>query len=427
MNRRSGSVVSPLRRCATAALILTWMLALTHAPHTANAAEAKNGAGQPIQPVDRDVASYNYILGTQTIAPQYKLTDKTDLVETAEAILAMGSNTLKIALGPDYRTKKYRLPENPSIHTLSDLAGKEPSYRKVLGMPFTYYLLWTYSFSADTFTKESFPKEEQEKEYREVYDFARYLLATYNGSGKTFFLGNWEGDWHLVESWNKREPRPGVAENMIVWLNIRQKAIDDAKRDVPHKNVQLYHYLEVCLTAPEGKTVTNLVLPHTNPDFVSYSSWDCLGWGGFQPFKKGPALRAEVKRALDHIESRLTPKPAIHGKRVFLGEFGFFPKALKNPAEADGYCREVMRAGLEWGCPFILYWEMYCNIIDADGTYARLWLIDNKGVKQPLYHTYQRFLEEARRYVADFKKQNGRLPSAEEYRRFAVPLLERVG
>src|SRR5579884_3087830 len=49
--------------------------------------------------------AFDYVLGTQTIAPAYHFTQDTSLVETAKAIQAMGSNILKISLSPDYAQK----------------------------------------------------------------------------------------------------------------------------------------------------------------------------------------------------------------------------------------------------------------------------------------------------------------------------------
>ena len=67
---------------------------------------------------------------------------------------------------------------------------------------------------------------------------------------------------------------------MIAWVNNRQKAVDDAKRDTLHREVQVYYYVEVnrVVDAMQGKTrLTNDVLPKTDVDFVSYSSYDSLG------------------------------------------------------------------------------------------------------------------------------------------------------
>ncbi len=57
---------------------------------------------QPLTPLS-DVDAFNYVIGTQTIGATYKFTQESVLVETARAILDMGSNILKITMGRDYR------------------------------------------------------------------------------------------------------------------------------------------------------------------------------------------------------------------------------------------------------------------------------------------------------------------------------------
>ncbi len=49
---------------------------------------------------------------------------------------------------------------------------------------------------------------------------------------------------------------------------------------------------------------------------------------------------------------------------------------------------------------------------------------DDKGVKQPLWHTHHEFYDKSRRYVSDFRKKEGRLPTSEEFRRFALGILD---
>jgi len=318
-----------------------------------------------------EIDSFNYVIGTQTFGPAYQFTSEPKLIETAKAILAMGSNTIKFR-----------------VRNVGD------DERRVFEMPFAHYLLWA--------------------ETEEMYELVRYLLKTYSGTGKTFYLGHWEGDWMLRGSGNTKDEdkvTPAKIQHMIDWLNARQRAIDEAKRDTPHSGVEVYHYTEVNLVklAMQGKkTMTRDVLPQVTVDFVSYSCYDT---------QKSPE---QLKTALDFIESKLSPKPGIAGKRVFIGEYGF-PIA---PAEQDRLARQVMRAGLEWGCPFVLYWEMYNNEIDkSTGAQRGFWLIDDKGVKQSVYFTHQKFYENARKFVAEFKTKNNRVPTAEEFSRYAVTLL----
>jgi len=142
--------------------------------------------------------AYNYVVGTQTIGATYQFTEESLLVETAQAILDMGSNLLKFTMGRDYQrmklkpskaaypeTMQYLLnqgsdarntprvkfpgaaveppPPNAAIQTLTDLATLEPSYRRVLAMPFASYVIWTYASTPGWWLK-GFPLQDQEKE-----------------------------------------------------------------------------------------------------------------------------------------------------------------------------------------------------------------------------------------------------------------------
>lgn len=394
------------------------------------------------------IDAFNYIVGTQTIGATYQFTRESVLVETAQQILDLGSNILKFTMGRGYErmmlkpskaaypeTMQYLLNQgsdardvprinfpgashtaptsNPNIQTLTDLARLDPSYRRVFEMPFAYYLIWTYAFTPGWW-HEGFSAGDQEKEYLEIYAFVEYLLKTYSGTGKTFFLGHWEGDWHLRPDLNKKTDAGVTSESlqgMTDWLNTRQRAIDDAKRSTPHHGVQVYQYTEVnhvSTVSMDGRpSVTNRVLPRTNVDFVSYSTYDSLD-----------DIQNKIPRALDYIEAKLPPKAGIKGKRVFIGEYGFAAHTFPEP-ERDRRSRQVMRIGLEWGCPFVLCWQMYNNEF-KDGHENGYWLIDDKGVKQQVYQTHHQFYREARLYVTDFLKCHSRLPSHEEFTQQAI-------
>lgn len=365
-----------------------------------------------------EIDAYPTILGTQTIGAMYQFTSQTLLVESAQAILDMGSNTLKFRMDRGYGSGKgSNIPAmDANIQTLTDLAAKEPSHKRVLDMPFTNYVIWVYPLTANKrhlgALENKTAKQACEVEYAELYEFATYLLKTYAGTGKTFYLGHWEGDWTLLgQAGSKAEPTQDRIDNMIAWLNARQKAVDDAKRDTPPQGVQVYNYVEVNLVQKGmkgAKCVTNDVLPKTAVDFVSYSAYDSQTRDIVQP----------MKQAMDYIESRLPPKAGIAGKRVFIGEYGF-PSAKMDPRSQDEKSRLVMKAGLEWGCPFVLYWEMYNNEV-VEGKHRGFWLIDDKNVKQPVYFTHQQFYAKARQYLAEFKAKQGRLPTREEFARQAV-------
>jgi hypothetical protein len=108
---------------------------------------------------------------------------------------------------------------------------------------------------------------------------------------------------------------------------------------------------------------------------------------------------------------------------VFIGEYGF-PADRYSPQDRDTLSRRVMRTGVGWGCPFVLYWEVYNNEV-RDGRQRGFWLIDDMGRKQPVYLTLQQYYRNARVWVTDFLgQQQQRLPSSMEFGGAAVQWLQ---
>lgn len=365
---------------------------------------------------------FNWILGTQTFGPKYQFTDQHPLLETANVIEEMGASVVKFALGP---ASKIDPPLPPEINSLVTLARDHLPHRSVLDKDFSSYVLWLDAFAHRDWHK-GFSSAAREAEYREVYDLVRHLLKTYSGSGKTFYLGHWEGDGmlrHTVRREDDARVTPAAVQGMIDWLNTRQQAVDDAKRDTPHSGVNAWHYTEVnhvVLARDESRpALVNLVLPNVAVDFVSYSAYDAAN----------QADPKNLKSALDYIESKLKQKPGIGGKRVFIGEYGF-PLLMgggksRTPIEQDLMSRVIMLAGLEWGCPFVLYWELYNNEVSPDGSQIGFWMIDAKGEKQPVYHTHKSFFDWGRLFVSEWVQREGRAPEDSEFRSAAVVFLSR--
>jgi len=342
--------------------------------------------------------TYNYVVGTQTIGASYQFTQEPILVETARAILAMGSSTLKFSLTPQGESA-------PKPHTLAETAAGDPAVKAVFQMPFANYVMWVSPLGVPG--GGPFAATRLGTELQELYDLTRHLLTAYTGTGKSFYLGNWEGDWLLTRMDPNYAPTADEVQSMIDWASTRQKAVDDARRDTPQTNVHVYYYVEVnrVRDAMDGKVrVANKVLPRTNPDFVSYSSYD----------SQAGDVEENFAEALDYLQAQLAPKPGIPGKRVFIGEYGMPLLGNSAQAQASLACH-VMRAGLRWGSPFVLYWEMYNNEVTPDGRQRGFWLIDDHGVKQPVYFLHQKFYQQAKAYVADFTARNRRVPSCEEF------------
>ncbi len=366
---------------------------------------ARLSYGVPLS--DPAVDSYNVHVGTQTFAGLYQFTTNTLLVETAQAIQGIGSDTIKLYLGSNY-LRQYNFALASQITNLVTLTRDDLSCRRVLDMPFRHVIAWTYPFANGDapFTDGDYTPIEQANDYREVYDLAQYLLTNYNNSGKFFYLGHWEGDGYLnVNGWSTN-PRPAVIQGMIAWENTRQKAVDDAKSNTAFTNVDVFYYAEANRVrdamvngSTNNQRVINVVVPYvTNLDFVSYSSYDAMDLAS-----------TPLYSTLDYIKSNLPVNKAIPsmGQRVWIGEYGWggWSTAAQEPAG-----RAYIQRLLGWGPRFILFWEIYNN-----ETNRNFCLIDSNGVKLASYYLHQRFINQARLALGRFEETNSRLPTDSEF------------
>jgi hypothetical protein len=378
---------------------------------------------------DPAVDAYNMRIGTQTFAGLYSLTTNTLLVETAQAITNMGSDTIKMYLGSNY-PKQYRYNLGGNVTSLLTLVKNDPSCHAVLDMPFRHFICWAYPFSNPDapFQDGNYTATEQANDYNEMYALTRYLLTNYNSSGKTFYLGHWEGDGYLnVNNWTTN-PSPAVVSNMVIWENNRQKAVDDAKAATPptlSSNVSVFYYLEVnrvrdaMLNGPNNNVrVVNAVLPYvTNLDFVSYSSYDGMNLDS-----------NSLYTTLRCIETNTPPpNPAkaatLPAERLWIGEYGW--GGSQTPAQQEPTTRTYIQRLLSYTntLPYILFWEIYDNETNSDGSLKNFSLIDQGGNKLPCYYLHNYFYNDARLWAAQFKETHGRLPTDAEFVSQMAPLL----
>ena len=373
-------------------------------------------------------APFSLSVGTQSIGVRYQFTEQSALVESAEAIASLGSDTLKIACTPKY-ADDYRMTRDPKIDSLLKLIERKPAFQEVMDMPFRNIMLWVYPFSdsKSAFAKGEVDPREVDAIYNEIYEFTVYLLKRYSGSGKSFFLGNWEGDWHLLlEKYNYQlDPSPKAIAGAIDWFRLREKAIADARSATPHHDVHVYYYIELNHVGKsmdaDRPTIVNRVLPYIETDYVSWSSYDVT-----KPAAKlgGEAGRQRVLQALDYIESHL-PESNISGKRVFIGEYGFELSNFESPEKQMRLTASIMKWSLEWGCPFVLYWELYCNEIEpSTGAHRGYWMIDNGGQQQPVWHLHNALLKQGDAFIKNYKAEHGSFPSQADYNRKVVSWID---
>lgn len=375
------------------------------------------------------VASYNYVLGTQAIGGHYKFSDGAALIEQANEVHDLGSNLLKISFaeGASQRYGTGKAAERART-TLQYLTAS-PEMQHVLDMDFKYYQAWTHSFTNGNW-RDGVSKAEARAYYDEMYELSAWLLTRYSGTGKVFMLGNWEGDWLLHPRRDRTStPSPKAIAGMTEWLNIRQKAVDDAKAAVSHHDVELYHYVEVNLVKKAMEGMASLaysVLPNTNVDLVSYSSYEAIK----QSQKPDIAsIRQPLTEIVQYLEGQLQPKAGLPFKRrVFIGEYGYHADKTKPLTVKQQYMKSrfVMQVAIELDLPFALIWQMYNNEYADNGTSKEMSLIDESGQKRALHALHQRYFEEMGNFVVETCTQSGQAPTHEAFKAKALEFLPKL-
>jgi hypothetical protein len=395
----------------------------------------------------------NFFVGTQAIVSKnwkryrvapftghaYSETGYDMLSEFRESVASTGMNHFKFKLSPN-ACESYALScSSDDINSLTELAQVAEVEDTLADPRFKWYHIWLYSWTLRKKLAEDFTDEQLQDEYNEVHALTSHLLQTYQNTGKVFMLGNWEGDWEIMLSSGctigvnadfSCAPSPEIISKYIKWASVRQKAIDDAKNEFSGNGVEVFFYIEFNLEKGNQRdhpqlpgtprpTILNSIVPYVNPDLLSYSSYKSTN--RYMDHKGRWFNQTGVDKLLynilDYAESKLTPSSknltGVLGnlnRRVFIGEFS--PVRTRSEALFVSSAAQVVRAALEWGCPFVLHWEIFDNNSSA------LPLIPTKSadlsVYTPLRQLFKDWSDEAQAYV-DLND-----PSAEALRLWAV-------
>ena len=367
------------------------------------------------------LAPYNFVLGTHAISGSYQFTSENKLVEQAKKIREMGSNILKITLGKN-SPEIYGINEViKSTNTLSLFKNNLP-YKEVCNMDFKYIFFWVHTLTNVDWKNDMSPANEKII-YDEMYEFASHILTTYDNSGKTFFIGNWEGDWLLIPNYDRTvTPSPTFLSNMTKWFQVRQRAIDDAKKASASTNVSLFHYIEanLVLKAMNGEpAVASSVLPNVDIDLVSYSSYEAI------KDKTYAQKKIDLDNIFKYLEGQLKPKSGIpFSRRVLIGEYGYQANATKPETLQKQYeeTKEIMKIGFELKLPFILHWQMYNNEYE-NGVSKQMSLINEAGVKTKQYYLHQNFYKAMNTYLKEEYQKNSQYPTADQFSTKAIQVL----
>jgi len=296
------------------------------------------------------------IIGVTHVNGRYYLTDEDYLNEGAEQILALGSRVIKVWFHKPQESYSFN-SKWPQMNTLVEIA-ESPYFRKLFDKPFTTYILMCFSMGrGGGYWKNGITEQQKLDEQKQFYELAKHLLTTYRNTGKTFVLQHWEGDWLIRGSFDRKiDPEPAAISGMIDWLNARQAGVNQARREVGQDGVRVYHAAEVnrvVVSMKEGKpNMVNSVLPHTNLDLVSYSAWDATT----AHFEDPNVFR----EALDFIAENMPDSSDFGNRNVYLGEFGM-PENGFSAEQIRKAIPNAVQTALDWGCPYIVYWQLYCN------------------------------------------------------------------
>jgi hypothetical protein len=319
------------------------------------------------------------VVGVAHVAGKYNFGEGDFLNEGAAVLHDLGCHVIKVWLS-DLK-KSYPFNTNwPDCKSLVEMVTTEP-FKGFFEKPFTTVIFETYSPARpDHYYLGGMSAEDVAREKREIAELAAYLYETFKGTGRTFILQNWEGDWSLRGGAPGKDPSPQNVKGMIDWLNARQDGVEEARKAAAEKaGVRVLHAAEVNhvdrAMKGDGITVTNDVLPHTHCDLYSYSAYDI-------PTHEPEKFRA----ALDYLASK-----APGDDNIYVGEYGAPENEVGGAAEQDRRIRSATETAIKWGAKYVVYWQLYCNELKRevkerpDNPDMRgFWLIRPDGSRPPI-------------------------------------------
>ena len=82
---------------------------------------------------------------------------------------------------------------------------------------------------------------------------------------------------------------------------------------------------------------------------------------------------------------------------MYVGEFGQ-PENERVEPEARRVVRDVASAAVEWGCPYVVYWQVYCNEprrrpVRESEDLRGFWLVRHDGSKAWAWEELKQMLD----------------------------------
>ncbi|HST79224.1 MAG TPA: carboxypeptidase regulatory-like domain-containing protein [Verrucomicrobiae bacterium] len=312
--------------------------------------------------------------GVTHVDGKYAFTDGNFLVEGSQRISTYGSDAIFIYLEPNFRTrypdKSGPLWPTGDLQSMTELAQTD-AYKSVFNLPFKVFVITAYAFGTQG-PVQNFATDPNlaAREEQEFYDLTRYLLTTYAGTGKTFILKHWEGDYIGLGNFDtSKDISPAMVDAMNVWLTARQRGVTRARNGAGNPaGVAVFNAVEMSRVLDYsrlGKTrVVNAVIPVVKPDMVSYSAYDST-LGGTDP----ASAAASINEALNVIKSFAPDPLGLGDKRILISEYGLFEN--ERPADEVAWrATTILQTSQGSGIFGAFLWQVFDNECkQSDGTY----------------------------------------------------------
>lgn len=347
-------------------------------------------------------------IGVSNVNGKYHFTDKPLIVEGGDVLQALGTKAIKVWLVAD-------------DHDLMKLVQTDP-YQKLFAMPFEVYALEALRFSYLDFRKIT--PEDLKIEENAFYELGKYLLEKYQGTGKTFILQNWEGDYYLHSSLDlSGQVSAETFQKVALWFNARQDGVERARKEKIYKDVNVFHAAEAnhVITNMNGQPcLVNDVFPKTHCDLYSYSCYETQ----YDP----RALVAAVR----YLKNKAPDSAAFGNHNVMLGEFGW----AENKVPAQEICakiEDVISVAVREKIPYAFYWQLFCNEWAKDEVKSPtakdlqgFWLIRPDRSITPMYEKLKSYMEEPFRDGPRFKYAFERDAEKKPIAAFKTPKLDKA-
>ena len=335
-----------------------------------------------------------HTLAASHVAGDYRLTAEPFLLEGAKLAANLNPNAIFVYLTPEYSSRDYPATDfGPGpISDLEDLARSEP-YQQLFSLPFSTYVITAYSFATYDWVNASqrgaLTPAAAAAETAELYGLARYLLQTYQGTGKTFILKNWEGDWAMNQSFDPYQvPDSTQIAAMTDWLGARHAGVAQARAELAAlTGVRVADAIEFNLPGRARWNIPSLlgqVAPAVDSDYLAYSAWESVTI----------STSADLRRGLLDDIAFIRAHPAAAGRDLIISEYGFRESAYP---DSGARTAEAAQAFLDAAVPLAFYWGILDNECQNDqpgppGTCQGYGLLRQDGERAPAWSALRTLL-----------------------------------